>query len=87
MYSKDRKNEANKMFIISSLVQFGGQETSAGRAIWQSFDRRHERKLLLAHENNNTQQRVSEKVKTNFSMLKKVYLVKTKSAVSFSFLM
>ena len=28
-------------------------------------DRRQERKFLLAHENNSTQQRVSEKVKTN----------------------
>ena len=45
-----------------------GPETSAGRAIWQSFDRRQERKFLLAHENNSTQQRVSEKVKTNSSL-------------------
>ena len=44
------------------------------------------KKESLAHENNSTQQRVSEKVKTN-SHVERVYLVKTKSAVSFSSLM
>ena len=44
------------------------------------------KKQSLAHENNSTQQRVSEKVKTN-SHVERVYLVKTKSAVSFSSLM
>ena len=54
-------------------LHFGGPETSAGRAIWQSFDRCQERKFLLAHENNSAQQRVSEKVKTNSPCWKSLF--------------
>ena len=56
------------MFIIWLLPVWETRETSAGRTISQSFDRRQKRKFLLAHENNSTQQRVSEKVKTNSSL-------------------
>ena len=70
------KNEANKMFIIWFLPVWGtGNKcrTSAGRAIWQSFDRCQEIKCLLVHENNSTQQRVSEKVKTNSPCWKSLF--------------
>ena len=55
------------------FFQFGGPEISAGRAIWQLFDRRQKRKFLLAHENNSTQQTVSQKVKTNSPCWKSLF--------------
>ena len=57
--------------LLYGFFQFGEPQTSAGLAIWQSFDRRQERMFLLAHKNNSTQQGVSEKVKKKFAMLKK----------------
>ena len=69
------RNEKPRLIrcLLYGFFQFGGPETSAGRAIWQSFDRRQERKFLLAHENNSTQQRVSEKVKTNSPCWKSLF--------------
>ena len=65
------------------FFQFGGQETSAGRAIWQSFDRRQERNFLSAQETIAHNKGIPRKWK-QIRHVKKVYLVKTKSAVSFS---
>ena len=64
IYRSDRKKELIRC-LLYGFFQFGGPETSAGRAIWQSFDGRPEGKFLLAHENNSKQQRVSEKVERN----------------------
>ena len=60
------------MFLYG-FFQFGRPETSAGRAIGQSFDRRQEKKFLLAHENNIAQQGVSEQVKTNSPCWKSLF--------------
>ena len=59
--------------LLYGFFQFGEPQTSAGLAIWQSFDRRQERMFLLAHKNNSTQQGVSEKVKTNSPCWKSLF--------------
>ena len=59
--------------VLHGFFEFGGPVTSAGRAIWQSFDRRQERNFLFAHENSRSQQRVSEKGKTNSPCWKSLF--------------
>ena len=83
IYSTHGKNEANMMFIIW-LLPGGGPETIAGRAIWQSFDRRQNRKFLLAHENNTPHNKGFLRKRKQIRHVEKVYSVKAKSTVSFS---
>ena len=85
IYSTHGKNEANMMFIIW-LLPGGGPETSAGRAIWQSFDRRQERSFYWLTKTIAHNKGLPRKWK-QIRHVEKVYLVKTKSAVSFSSLM
>ena len=40
--------------LLYGFFLFEGPETSAGRMIWQSFDRHQKGMFLLAHENNST---------------------------------
>ena len=55
IYSTDRKNEANKMFITWLLQVSGtGNKCRTRDLTIINFDRRQERKFLLADENNTT---------------------------------
>ena len=70
--------------LLNGFFLFGEPETSAGRAIWRSFDRRQERKFSLAHENIIAHKKGFPRNWKQIRHAEKVYLVKTKSAVSFS---
>ena len=70
IYSTKRKDEANKMFIIWLLPVWGTGNKYRTRDLTIIWQARQERKFLLAHENDSTQERVSEKVKTNSSCWK-----------------
>ena len=83
IYSTNRKNEANKMFIMWLLPVWHRKQVQDARfdnhltgAKKESF---YWLTKTIAHK-----KRGSEKVKTNIRHVEKVYLVKTKSAVSLS---
>ena len=79
-------NTKNKYLL---LAEFSVRTVNYGPSFFFfffSFDRRQKIKFLLAHENNSTQQTVSQKGK-QIHHIEKIYLVRTKSAVRFSSLM
>ena len=72
------------LFVLYGFL-FDGVETSAGQAIWQSFDRCQKQESFnwltetIAHI---TKLSIESKIKKQMRNVEKVYLVKTKSTVS-----
>ena len=90
IYSTDKENKADKMFTLRLPMHLGdrkGPETTAGHVaglpIWQSFDRLSKKKVLLAHENINTQKRLSEKLEKRGPFWKKLIRSKLRTLLEY----